>query len=839
MDLVADTRNLTQVEAERRSRILDVTSYDITVDLTGEQSFRSTTVVTFTCREPGADTFIEVAATALRAATLNGSPLAIDEWTAKSGLNLPNLEAENALVVDADFAYSTSGQGLHRSVDPADDQVYLYSQFEIADAQRVFACFDQPDLKSTFTWHVRVPQGWKVISNAPPAQVDEQGVVHMQPSVRMSTYITAVCAGPFDEIREQHNRVDLGIFVRQSVRQYLDADELFRITRQGLDFFQNQFGQEYPLPKYDHVCVPEFNAAAMENFGCVVLEEERCIFRSSVTDFEREQRATDMLHEMAHMWFGNLVTMRWWDDLWLKESFAEWAAYWCAVSATRFKDAWTGFLAIRKNWGYRQDQLSSTHPVYCAMPDIEAVEVNFDGITYAKGASVLKQLVAYLGQDVFVGGLRRYFATHAWQNATFDNLLHALDPLNEHRLTHFAAEWLQTSQVNTLRPAIAVGADGTYTSVAVDQEAPAAYPTLRTHRIGIGLYDLVDQRLRRRQAVAVTVSGPRTNVSELSGVRAADLLLLNDDDLTYAKIRLDPGSLQVVLEHLSSMESSLARALCWSAAWDMVRDAELRARDFVQLVCSALPAETDINLVTSVLRQVQTAIDLYCAPEWAASGRQQIGSVARTMLDSASDGLQLAWARAFVWSASDLAALRRWLSSDGAPTGLAVDAELRWDALTALVAHRAASEADIDAEEHRDPTSTGAEAAARARALLPKPEAKANAWRKLTTETLPNWLQRALLDGFYHPSQLELTRPYIPGYFASIREYWETHELQTAQAFIRGAYPSVHLERGVVQASDAVLADPSQPQPMRRVVQEGRDGVLRAIAARARDLSAD
>ncbi|MBX6723190.1 MAG: aminopeptidase N, partial [Dactylosporangium sp.] len=464
------------------------------------------------------------------------------------GLTLPGLAAENVLVVDADFLYSTSGQGLHRSVDPVDKEVYLYSQFETADAQRVYACFDQPDLKSVYTWHVLAPGHWRVISNMPvaavePGPVEGTQVTHFAQSVRMSTYITALCAGPYHEVRAVHDGIDLGVFCRASMARYLDADDILLITRQGFDFFHREFGVRYPLPKYDQVFVPEFNAGAMENFGCIVHAEQHYIFRSQVTDFEYEQRANTILHEMAHMWFGDLVTMRWWDDLWLNESFAEWASHWCNTNATRFTDAWTTFLSLRKVWGYRQDQLSSTHPVYCQMPDVEAVEVNFDGITYAKGASVIKQLVAYVGLDAFLAGLRAYFERHAWGNATFDDLLDALEAASGRELRGFAAQWLETAQVNTLRPAVSIGADGRYESVAVLQEAPAEYPTLRTHRIGIGLYDLTgDGKLVRRDRIEIDVSGERTEVPALVGVPAPDVLLLNDDDLTYAKLRLDERS---------------------------------------------------------------------------------------------------------------------------------------------------------------------------------------------------------------------------------------------------------------------------------------------------------
>jgi len=850
---VAGTRNLTQVEAAERARLLDVTSYDITLDLTdgaggpGERTFRSTTRVEFRCAEPGASTFIEVAAERIRSATLNGAPLDTSGWAPDRGLTLPGLAAENVLVVDADFLYSTSGQGLHRSVDPVDKEVYLYSQFETADAQRVYACFDQPDLKSVYTWHVLAPGHWRVISNMPvaaaePGPVEGTQVTHFAQSVRMSTYITALCAGPYHEVRAVHDGIDLGVFCRASMARYLDADDILLITRQGFDFFHREFGVRYPLPKYDQVFVPEFNAGAMENFGCIVHAEQHYIFRSQVTDFEYEQRANTILHEMAHMWFGDLVTMRWWDDLWLNESFAEWASHWCNTNATRFTDAWTTFLSLRKVWGYRQDQLSSTHPVYCQMPDVEAVEVNFDGITYAKGASVIKQLVAYVGLDAFLAGLRAYFERHAWGNATFDDLLDALEAASGRELRGFAAQWLETAQVNTLRPAVSIGADGRYESVAVLQEAPAEYPTLRTHRIGIGLYDLTgDGKLVRRDRIEIDVSGERTEVPALVGVPAPDVLLLNDDDLTYAKLRLDERSMATVVRHIAGFADPLARGLCWSAAWDMVRDAELAGRDYVALVLAGLPAETDINLVTAALRQVPTVLSFYVDPAWAPSGWQALAETALAAVRAADpgSGFQLAWARAYASAArgdADLALLRAWLDGRDVPAGLAIDTELRWLLVQALVANGAAGPDEIEAELDRDRTAGGERQAALARALVPTPESKAETWRRLVTDhELPNWLARAMLQGFQHPAQVELTAPYAARYFEAVADVWAHRDSEPAQEFAMLAYPSFQVSEETVAATDAWLAQPDHPAPLRRLVAEGRDGVERALRARAKD----
>ncbi|MFV2104144.1 aminopeptidase N [Micromonospora sp. LOL_024] len=844
-------RNLTQVEATERARLLDVTGYDISLDLSsavhaaGGRTFRSTTEVRFRCTEPGASTFIEVAADSVHAATLNGAPVDLAGFSAEKGLTLTGLAGENTLVVDADFAFSNSGQGLHRTVDPVDGETYLYSQFETADAQRVFACFDQPDLKSVYTWHATVPEHWKVISNMPVEREEAAGeglkAVHFTTSARMSTYITALCAGPYHEVRYVHDGIDLGYFCRASMAQHLDAEELNLITTQGFDFFHAQFGVRYPLPKYDQLWVPDFNAGAMENFGAVTHAESHYLFRSQVTDFEYEQRANTVLHELAHMWFGNLVTMRWWNDLWLNESFAEWASHWCNTHATRFTEAWTTFLSIRKNWGYRQDQLSSTHPVYCEMPDLEAVEVNFDGITYAKGASVLKQLVAYVGEEPFVAGLRAYFARHAWGNATFDDLLSELETASGRKLTTFASQWLETAQVNTLRPELTIGADGAYQQVLVRQEAPGAYPTLRTHRIGVGLYDLTDGRLVRRERYEVDVDGELTELRELVGVPAADVLLLNDDDLTYTKLRLDERSMATVVQHISGFDSSLARALCWTAAWDMTRDAELATRDYVALVLAGLPAETDINLVTATLRQVSSALTFYADPQWAPTGWAGLARAARTALAAAEpgSGFQLAWARAYVSAArssEDLAILRGWLNGTEVTAGLTVDTELRWSVLQALVANGVAGAPEIEAELATDRTSSGEREAAFGHALVPTAENKAAVWAQLTgPEALPNWRHRALLQGFSHPTQVELITPYRDRYFTAVGQVWASRDSEPAQEFAMLTYPAYLIEDDTVDATDAWLAQEGHPGPLRRLVAEGRDGVVRALAARARD----
>jgi len=850
---VATVRNLTQAEAIERARLLDVRSYDITIDLTdgsgnpGEGTFRTVTAIEFNCAEPGARTFIEVAAHAVNSAVLNGSPLDLSAWSAKSGLVLAGLAAENTLVVDADFEFSTSGQGLHRALDPVDKEIYLYSHLEAQSAQRVYACFDQPDLKSVYTWHVTAPSHWKVVSNAVVDRVEKGNtgakVVHFAQSVPMSTYVTAICAGPYHEVRETHDGIDLGLLVRQSMARFLDAEDLFTITKQGFDFFHKHFGVRYPLPKYDQLFAPEFNAGAMENFGCVTVSEQRYIFRSTATNFEYEHRASTVLHELAHMWFGNLVTMRWFDDLWLNESFAEWATHWANSEATRFTDAWTTFLSVRKRWAYSQDQLSGTHPVYYEVEDAVAAGVNLDGITYYKGASVIKQLVAYVGIDAFVEGLRQYFAKHAWGNATFADLIAELSAASGRELTEYASQWLSTAQVNTLRPTVEIAPDGTYGSVSVEQAAPASHPTLRRHRIGVGLYDLAGSRLVRRETRYVDVAGERTELSELTGVKAASVLLLNDEDHSYAKLRLDPGSMATVLDHIGSFDSSLPRALCWAAAWDMVWDAELPSRDFVALVSSGLLLETDINVTIATLAQANTAVATFADAAWQATGWSILASTARKALEDAApgSGFQLAWARAFASAArtdEELAVVLGWLDGVYLPPGLSPVGDFRWHLVQVLSAEGKISAERIEKEHAADATTAGDREAAMAMALRPTPEAKAAAWAELTSSVqTPNWRLRALLQGFHHPSQLALTQPYVSRYFQAAAKMWAELDSAQAREFIVVGYPRFHISSTAVSLADEWLAEAGHPAPLRRLIAEGRDVVVRSLTARRFDSS--
>ncbi|MFJ5925392.1 aminopeptidase N [Kitasatospora sp. NPDC092948] len=849
--------NLTREEARTRAALLHVDAYDIELDLSSAReggTFRSTTVVRFTATEPGASTFIDLVAPAVAEIVLNGRSLPLENF-ADSRIALPELAAENELRVVADCAYTNTGEGLHRFVDPADGETYLYTQFEVPDARRVFASFEQPDLKAAFAFTVTAPAGWVVISNSPTPEPTGDGdtrVWTFEPTPRISSYITALVAGPyvgvFDSYENGAQRVPLGVYCRPSLREYLDADAIFAVTKQGFDYFQDKFDFAYPFAKYDQLFVPEFNAGAMENAGAVTLRDQY-VFRSKVTDASYELRAATILHELAHMWFGDLVTMEWWNDLWLNESFATFAEAVCQAEApgSKWPHSWTTFANQMKTWAYRQDQLPSTHPIMAEINDLEDVQVNFDGITYAKGASVLKQLVAYVGQDAFFQGVRAYFKRHAWGNTRLTDLLGALEEASGRDLRTWSKAWLETAGINVLRPSLAVDANGVIESFAVLQEAPAlpagarGEAVLRPHRIAIGLYELVDGDLVRTDRIELDVDGERTEVPQLTGRQRPAVLLLNDDDLSYAKVRLDTDSLAVVTEHLGDFTDSLPRALCWASAWDMTRDGELATRDYLSLALSGLRRESDIGVVQSVHRQVKLALELYADPAWRESGLQRWAAAAETALREAPAGSdhQLAWARALAGSArtdGQLALLAGLLDGSETVEGLAVDTELRWTLLGRLVATGRADEAAIDAELARDNTSSGQEHAATCRAARPTAEAKAEAWASVVeSENLTNYVQEAVIAGFQQPDQRDLLAAYTEKYFASVKQVWETRSHEISQQIIGGLYPAYAVSQATLDTTDAWLASAEPAPALRRQVVEARAGVERALKAQSAD----
>ena len=843
---------LSRQEAAQRADLLSVDSYDIDLDLTSSEStFLSTTTVTFACRQPGATTWIDLVAPSVISATLNGEPIDVSGYTGQR-LPLPALAGRNTLVVIAECAYSRTGEGLHRLVDPVDDEVYLYSQFETADAQRVYACFDQPDLKSVFTLHVTAPDHWQVVSNSPTPEPTglRAGVARWSfaPTARMSTYITALVAGPYHVVRDEyvgpHGTYPMGVFCRTSMAPYLDADRILTETKQGMAYFEQAFGHPYPFGKYDQLFVPEYNAGAMENAGCVTIMEDY-IFRSRETEVAYENRANTILHELAHMWFGDLVTMRWWDDLWLNESFAEWASYHTMATATAYTDAWTTFGNLRKTWAYRQDQLPSTHPIATDMVDLEAVKLNFDGITYAKGASALRQLVAWVGEEEFLAGLRNYFARHKWGNTELHDLLVELEATSGRDLSQWTHEWLQTSGVNLLRGEVVYADPDTYGTVTIVQEPPSTpagqEPVLRSHRIRVGLYEMVDDRLIRTDQVEIDLVGERTELPQFAGRRAADLMLINDDDLTFAKIRLGERSSATVISRLGHLDRPMPRALVWGAAWDMTRDAEWSTGDYLQMALSALPAETDIGVVQKVLLQVRTAIDLYASDAHREEYKTRFEAGMRAALLAAEPGSdhQLAYARSLIAVARTgpaLDLLAGILDGSVEIEGLAVDTDLRWSVLTRLVAVGRQGGPAIASELARDDTATGRRNAAAAHASIPSPEVKEQAWNTAVTDVaLPNAMLQATLSGLLIADQRELYLPFRSRYFDVIGEVWHSRSLEMGSMLASALFPILLVEPTTVELTRAYLDNEDLPSGLRRVIAESLDGVERALRCQARD----
>ncbi|MGW4494212.1 aminopeptidase N [Streptomyces sp. NPDC004376] len=851
--------NLTREEAQQRAELLTVDSYEIDLDLSGAQeggTYRSVTTVRFDVERNNVDSFIDLVAPTVHEVTLNGDALDPAEVFKDSRIALPGLlQGRNVLRVVADCAYTNTGEGLHRFVDPVDEQAYLYTQFEVPDARRVFASFEQPDLKATFRFTVKAPEGWTVISNSPTPE-PKDNVWAFEPTPRISSYITALIVGPYHSVHSVYKKdgqsVPLGIYCRPSLAEYLDSDAIFEVTRQGFDWFQEKFDFAYPFKKYDQLFVPEFNAGAMENAGAVTIRDQY-VFRSKVTDAAYEMRAETILHELAHMWFGDLVTMEWWNDLWLNESFATFTSIACQASApgSRWPHSWTTFANSMKTWAYRQDQLPSTHPIMADIRDLDDVLVNFDGITYAKGASVLKQLVAYVGEDEFFNGVQAYFKRHAFGNTRLSDLLGALEETSGRDLKTWSKKWLETAGINVLRPEVETDAEGVITSFAVRQEAPAlptgakGEPTLRPHRIAIGLYDLDEAgKLVRVKRVELDVDGELTAVPELSGVRRPAVILLNDDDLSYAKVRLDEESLAVVTEHLGDFAESLPRALSWASAWDMTRDGELATRDYLSLVLSGIGKESDIGVVQSLQRQVKLAVDLYADPTTREALLTRWTEATLTHLRTAEPGSdhQLAWARAFAATArtpDQLDLLDALLDGTQTIEGLVVDTELRWAFVQRLAAVGRFDESEIATEYERDRTAAGERHAATARASRPTADAKAEAWASVVeSDKLPNAVQEAVIAGFVQTDQRELLAPYTDRYFEILKDAWASRSHEMAQQIAVGLYPAVQVSQDTLTKTDAWLESAAPNAALRRLVSESRAGIERALRAQAADAAA-
>jgi len=846
------SENLTRDEARRRASFLSTDSYEIRLDLTtDERTFLTETTLRF--RSSSAEgTFLDLIAEEVTEIELNGELLE-DPASRFDGarVQLPALvEGENTVRVLATGRYMNTGEGLHRFVDPVDEEVYLYTQFEVSDARRMFACFEQPDLKATFQLAVTAPAHWRVISNAPtpePAPAAEGTATwSFSPTERISTYLVALIAGNYQggtgEVTTRDGRtIPMGVFARASLAEHVDAEDVIDVTRAGIEFYEEAFDQDFPFRKYDQVFVPEYNMGAMENPGAITYVESY-VFRSEVSDATRERRDLTILHELAHMWFGDLVTMRWWDDLWLNESFAEYASTLASAEVTRWSDSWTTFALSEKSWAYQQDQLPSTHPVVADMVDFDAVETNFDGITYAKGASVLRQLVAYVGREEFFAGVRAYFAKHAWGNTELTDLLSELETTSGRDLTSWAELWLQRAGVNTLSPVIERGADGAVSRFAIRQDSPAEHPVQRPHRLQVGGFRLQDGALVRTETLELDIDGDLTEVPELIG-RRADLWLLNDGDLTYTKVRLDAESLAVAMEHLRHLDDPLARTLLWSAAWDMVRDGELPSRRFQQLVLANLTGESSSSVVRTLLQRLETVAGPYAAASDREGRTEQAADAVWALAQEAEAGsdAQLQLLESFARLARTVEhrhTLEGLLGGSVTLPGRTIDTDLRWKLVISLAVLGGIDAAGIDEQLAADDTQSGRKHALTARAALPTEVAKAKAWRRtVEKDTLANESITAVVQGFRRVTDEDLIAPYRPRYFEEISRIWAERSNEIATRLVSGYFPHSYGGQGVLDAADQWLADAEDaPFGLRRIIIEGRDTVARQERVRAADV---
>ena len=843
--------NLTQKEAQQRAATVSTDSYLVELDVTtSEKNFQSRTTIHFSATE-GAETFIDAQTESVQSILLNGENLDPKTHSDNTRISLPKLKAKNVLVIEATGIYSNSGEGLHRFVDPVDNEVYLYTQFEVPDSRRMFPVFEQPDLKATFEFKITAPSYWEVISNSPLANKvsleGDKARFEFPPTPRISSYITALIAGPYklwtDSLVSSDGRtIPLGVYCRGSLAEYMDADYIFEKTKAGFEFFEKLFDFPYPFEKYDQLWVPDFNAGAMENAGAVTFTENY-VFRSAVSDATRERRVVTILHELAHMWFGDLVTMRWWNDLWLNESFAEYVSTLATAEASEWKEAWTTFAALEKNWAYRQDQLPSTHPIVAEINDLEDVQVNFDGITYAKGASVLKQLVAWVGREPFFEGVARYFKKHQWQNTELKDLLVELEATSGRELSEWSKLWLETAGVNTLKPKIATDAAGLITSFEIIQTTQEGHDHQRPHRMGIGFFNLVGDKVVRNHYLELDVDGPITVVQELVGKPLPQLVLLNDNDLAYAKIRLDEPSRVFAMQNLSKIEDSLARTLVWTAAWDATRDAEAPASDFIQLVLDHIATETESTTILTLLRQLVTTGNLYVSPDRREATLEKIASGLIALTESAKPGsdTQLQFAKyvpQFARTASQLDWLADLYEDRKSIPGLALDADLRWELLTGLVIGGRVDEAGIDAELKRDNTANGQKFAAAAKAVIPTAAAKQKSWDILTkTEDYSNTLVNSASMAFGRTNDLSLLEPFVDAYHEVAPKIWESRSYHIAAYLLNNLYPiqlaSESLARQTRELMNAEFAT-SRPA-FRRILLESLAGVERALKAQKAD----
>jgi len=837
---------LTQIEATARGRRISDVAYTLRIDLrAGQATYRGACAIDFSVRDDTEPLFIDFKGGTIESLTVNGSAITPERDGDRIVIPVALLFDRVRVEVSYENAFDTGGDGLHRFVDPEDGQEYLYSNFQPFSAHRLFPCFDQPDIKATYQLAVDAPSDWQVVSSGrpeaePEALEDGRKRHRFERTPRFSTYLLALVVGPYHVIhRRRADGIELGLYCRRSLADKLevDAEEILRITEQGFDFYAELFDQPYPFAKYDQLFMPEFNIGAMENVGAVTFSENY-VFRDPPTGSQRQDRGEVVLHELAHMWFGNLVTMRWWDDLWLNESFASYISYLALTEATRFTGAWRAFTTDLKRWAYHQDQLPTTHPIASEAPDTDSAFLNFDGITYGKGASVLKQLVATIGRDGFRDGLRVYFRRHAWGNATLADFLAALEEGSGHDLREWSQLWLETASVNTIA-AHWSKANGRMVGLELEQSAPKGHPVLRPHTLWIAL---VSQGAKASSVAALkaSIDGPRTDVEEAAGRPAPVLVFPNHDDHAYAKVRLDPISLDFVRDHLPEVEDPLLRELLWMSLWEMVRDSVLPSPEYLEVIRRQVIHEPDPELIESIMARAQATLRWYVPESVREQEASRIVQMALDALPEArDDDARIAWLRGAIGAAAGASDLEPLLAlADGATvlSGVTVDQQMRWDlAVKAVAFGVAGAEQRVAAEAARDGSDRGQRACLRAAAARPDAASKEEVWNRIHGEGYGSFhLTRAAMQGFLWPSQSDLLERYKPPFFAAVRQIFTTRDHPFAEAYLALLFPD-HVPDPDMLADGQQMLDvlTAEEVLIRRELREKLDDLARALRVRA------
>ena len=838
---------LTQVEAEARAARLSQVEYDLDLSLTrGAEVYRGDVTLRFTLSGTG-DLFLDFRGKAIELLEVNGAAIAAPDWTGYR-LTLPasllghtSGDDTNTVHIVYENEYDHTGDGLHQFVDPEDGEEYLYTNFEPYESHRLFPNFDQPDVKAKYRLTVTAPEAWEIITNSreTSADVASDGRVRRayEQTAPFSTYLFAMIAGPYHAFRDEHGGIPLGFFCRRSMVKHVDSDELFEVTKQGLDFYAEFFDYAYPFTKYDQIFVPEFNAGAMENVGAVT-HSERLVFRDPPTDTQRLGRAEVLLHEMAHMWFGNLVTMRWWNDLWLNESFATYMAYLSLTQATRFTTAWQAFNSGMKNWAYRQDQLVTTHPIAGEIEDTDQTFLNFDGITYGKGAAVIKQLVAAMGLEGFRDGMRRYFRRHAFGNTTLSQFLDALNEGVGRDLHEWARAWLETPSLNTVSASWETDGER-LSSFALLQTAPEAYPTLRPHHLEAALVHDVAGGAPVIEAVVVDLEGARVEVPAAIGKQAPDFVFPNHNDHGFVKVALDAVSMAWVREHLEQIDDPLLRQMVWQALWHMVRDQQLRSTEYLDLVGAKAPTEQDPELIETILATATATIGRYVPEDQRVPAAHRFFAAARDALEAAPVGdMQITWARAMIGSAispDDIEHCGRLADGAISVPGFSVDQDMRWDIASRYVGYGLeGAEARVAAERERDPSDRGQRAGLRCETSVPSADVKAAAWERFNAEGYGSLhLTAAAMSGFHWHVQRDLLEPYVEQFFGQLRAIYGDREQEFARSYFGALFPGYRVERGLLERC-ATLLDELTPEEARlaRSLRESMDDLERAIKCR-------